>query len=399
MRSGPAPKGPRLWLERARVRADGSLAPARWCIRDDGGFKRRTDFGAEERGRAESDLKDYIAAKHKVPSGTLEPGQRLISDILKLYADDVAIGHSRPGESADRIARLLSWWAQPARAMRDMRKRGMTAPKMTGHLTDIEAMTCRGYVAFVGASRSASMDLELLRAAQNHAVEQRKLTYALPVTLPAPSAPRERWLTRSELAKAIWRAWRYRRTQGETEDGWGSRKHVARFILAAYYSGTRKTAVLLGAFERKPGFGYVDLENGIWYRKPQGRRTTKKRQTPVPIPAQLLGHMRRWRKNGQTFVIEYGGEPVARLDKAFRRMMREDLGFGPDVVIHTLRHTAITHALQNGMSPYDATAYFGISLEVLMETYGHHCPTHLREAASMMRPPRRDRNLVAATKS
>lgn len=386
MPSGPAAKGPRLWLEPARVRPDGSLAPARWCIRDDGRFKHRTGFGPQERGGAEEALRDHIAKKHQVAPGALDPGQRLTADILKLYADEVASGHSRPDESASRIRRLLTWWAQPAMAMADMRKRSGHARRMSGHLSDIDATTCKAYAAFVGAERSASMDLEMLRAAMNHAVKEQKLTRPMPITLPEPAQPRERWLSRKEVARMVWAAWRYRRSQASGDDEWGSRKHIARFILAAYYTGTRKTAILLGAFERLPGYGYVDLDEGVWYRQPSGKKRTKKRMPPQPIPAPLLSHMRRWKKNGQTFIVEFQGEPIARPDKAYRQIVA-DLKLGDDVVIHTLRHTAITHGLQRGMSPWDATGYFGISMEVLMETYGHHCPTHLRDAASKMARP------------
>jgi integrase len=270
--------------------------------------------------------------------------------------------------------------------MEDMRKRYGNVHRMTGALTDIDAMTCKAYVAFVGAPRSASMDLEMLRAAMNHAVAQQKLTRVMAVTLPEPALPRERWLSRAEVAKMVRAAWRHRRVQANGEDEWGSRKHIARFILASVYTGTRKTATLLGAFERIPGYGYIDLEAGLWYRQPSGKKRTKKRQPPVPVPAPLLGHMRRWRKNGQSFLVEYAGEPIGRPDKAYRQLVRE-LRLGEDVVIHTLRHTAITWGLQRGMNPWDASGYFGISLEVLMNTYGHHCPAHLRDAASKMARP------------
>jgi hypothetical protein len=39
---------------------------------------------------------------------------------------------------------------------------------------------------------------------------------------------------------------------------------------------------------------YVDLERGIFYRKAIGKRTTRKRQTPAPIPPRRLAHLRRW---------------------------------------------------------------------------------------------------------
>jgi integrase len=71
-----------------------------------------------------------------------------------------------------------------------------------------------------------------------------------------------------------------------------------------------------------------------------------------------------------------------RLDKSFRSIVKA-CGFC-DVVIHTLRHTAITWGLQNGMDLWDASGYFGVSVEVLDRVYGHHSPHHLRQAASIM---------------
>lgn len=295
----------------------------------------------------------------------------------------------------------MLWWGQPAVAMNDMRSRSGVAHRMSGYLTDIDASTCRAYVAHVGAERSGAMDLSMLRAAMNHAVEEGKLTRAMKITLPEPSLPRDRWLSRSEVAQMVWAAWRYRRSEngrsGEADE-WATRKHIARFIIASIYTGTRKSATLLAAFERVPGYGYIDLKEGLWYRQPSGKKRTKKRQPPVPIPGPLLAHMRRWRKNGQRFLIEYTGQPIERLDKAYRLLVKE-LQLGDDVVIHTLRHTAITWGLQNGMTPWDAAGFFGITIDMLTKVYGHHSPSHLREAAdAMVRPRGGNGNRVAATR-
>ena len=66
-------------------------------------------------------------------------------------------------------------------------------------------------------------------------------------------------------------------------------QHVARFILVALYTGTRAGAVCGAAFERVAGAGYVDLDRGIFYRRPAGARETKKRQPPGSIAAPALG--------------------------------------------------------------------------------------------------------------
>ena len=47
---------------------------------------------------------------------------------------------------------------------------------------------------------------------------------------------------------------------------------------------------------------------------------------------------------------------------------------------HTLKHTAITLAIQGGMSVEDASDYFSTSIETIQKTYWHHSP-HLQHRA------------------
>ncbi len=431
MSVGPQPKGPRLWLEPERTRKGRAATPAAWCIRDDGGYKRRLSFSADDRRSAEEALQDYLAEKHAIPAGERHPSQRLTADILALYARDVAPDHERPEEARRRIERLLSFWAQPALAVGILEDQGIKGEALNGFATDIRTVTCKTYYRWVGANRTAAMDLELLRAAINHSVKEEKLDRPVLVWMPEAGQARERWLTRSEAAQILWVAWRQKRSdnararwphlpralalraQGKTSsqiaaavgstrnqvagqlwrhdqreadggDGLLTTQHVARFILVSLYTGKRKSAALLGAFERKPGYGYIDLGQGVWH-PPAGKRRTKKRQPPQPLPAPLLGHLRRWKRNGQRHPVEYDGLPVERLDKAFRALVR-GLEFD-DVVIHSLRHTAITWGLQRGMELWQASGYFGVSVEVLDRVYGHHSPNHLRDAAAKMARP------------
>jgi hypothetical protein len=54
--------------------------------------------------------------------------------------------------------------------------------------------------------------------------------------------------------------------------------------------------------------------------------------------------------------------------------------------------------MQNGMDPWDASGYFGLNLQTLLDVYGHHHPNHLREAAEKMARPK-VRRQVADRKS
>ncbi|MGE4254311.1 MAG: site-specific integrase [Xanthobacteraceae bacterium] len=165
-----------------------------------------------------------------------------------------------------------------------------------------------------------------------------------------------------------------------------TRRHVARFILVALYTGTRAGAVCAAALQPTSGRGWIDLGQGIFYRRPVGERETKKRRPPIPLPGRLLAHLRRWKRQGQRFAVEWNGQPVKDVDKAFRNVAHAvEL---PDVTPHTLRHTAATWLMQFGTDKWEAAEYLGMTAKQLDETYGHHHPDHLLGPRnSFDRPP------------
>ncbi|QDG77268.1 hypothetical protein [Labrenzia sp. PHM005] len=64
---------------------------------------------------------------------------------------------------------------------------------------------------------------------------------------------------------------------------------------------------------------------------------------------------------------------------------RKDAELDQDVVLHALRHTAASWGVQNAESFQDLHAlagYIGMSLELLLNTYGHLSPIHQRTAAN-----------------
>lgn len=160
----------------------------------------------------------------------------------------------------------------------------------------------------------------------------------------------------------------------------------------------------VGARRPDCGFDPVDVDRGLFYRRPPGTRETKKRTPPVGLDTRLQAHLRRWRDKGlsESFVVEWNGQPIDRLHKAFRAV-REAAGLGDEVTPHILRHTAATWGMQNRADPYALAGMLGMTLEVLQDVYGHHHPDHNRAAAAAiaLRPNRErrtemDRNSVAA---
>jgi len=246
----------------------------------------------------------------------------------------------------------------------------------------------RGFEACLGARR----DLETLRAAINHHAKEGFHRGVVRVSLPPKGEARDRWLTRKEAAALLWHCWRYREKQtihsGSSKGGPVATnrrplRHIARFILIGLYTGTRAGAIASASPYAITGRSYVDLERGIFYRRAIGKRATKKRQTPAPIPPRLLAHLRRWwnQKLIAECFVEFNGKPVASVKKGFKTAV--GLARLPGrVTPHTLRHTAATWLMQRGVPIWEAAGFLGMSPEVLQDTYGHHHPDFLQGAAT-----------------
>lgn len=251
-----------------------------------------------------------------------------------------------------------------------------------------------GYVKHRGSPGGARRDLENLRAAINHHARQNLHHAVIAVILPSKGLARDRWLERSEAARLIWAAWRHREEQTihrgkhkgtKIKTSKYTLRHVARFILIGLYTGTRAAAIAAASPRREAGRAYVDLDAGIYYRLARGRPATNKRQPPAPLPDRLLAHMRRWvdKKIIATCFVEWNGKPVKSVKNAFARSVevaRPDLADG-NVTPHTLRHTAATWLMQRGVDPWEAAGFLGMSVKVLIDTYGHHHPNYMRRAA------------------
>jgi integrase len=96
--------------------------------------------------------------------------------------------------------------------------------------------------------------------------------------------------------------------------------------------------------------------------------------------------MRRWVRTDAiiSHFVEFNGAAVQSVKTGFRsavRLARLSTEQGK-VTPHTLRHTAATWLMQRGADPWKAAGFLGMSVEVLLDTYGHHHPEFLRDAAS-----------------
>ena len=293
-------RAPRLWLRPARGREN-----ATWIIRD-GDKQIRTRCSPDDRAAAERSLGDYISDKYKpARQRDRDPAFVPIADVLNIYMTDAAPKVASPRELGQRVVALLEFFGG--------RKLG-----------EISGALCRAYAERRSSQSMARRELEDLRAAINHHRREGLCNAIVEVVLPPKAPSRQRWLTRSEAARMIWAAWRYPELQKGKETDRRSRRHVARFMLVALYTGTRSSAICGAAIRPAIGRGHVDLESGLFYRRAPGARETKKRQPTIRLPDRLLAHMRRWERLGlaRTSVVEFGGGPVKSVRKAFAKGRR-----------------------------------------------------------------------------
>ena len=233
---------------------------------------------------------------------------------------------------------------------------------------------------------AAYRDLKMLAAAINRFFKKKVggvWTRFSPVLPDAPQA-RERWLSRDEAAKMIITAWRKRRDSGiDGKPGRHTSRHLARYILVGLYTGSRDGDICNAALMPTIGRGYVDLDRGIFKRKPDNKKETSKKQPTVPLPPRLLAHMRRWQRLGISnhSVIEWQGGRSATSAPALRPWSRppgwQRMTPGKRSSPHTMRHSAITWYLQpdrrtgRSLDIEIVSQYCGVSVATIRKVYRH----------------------------
>lgn len=364
----PRPAKPaRLLLRRRAGR------PATFVILDHG-HEVGTGFGPEDQPSAEAALASYLADKHQPDFGDGDPRQVAVADVLTHYLLSLPDDHSGP--EAYHVPSLLRTFGD------------LTCDK-------IKVDVCKTYVKTrtrpddgrrpVKAA-TARRELDTLGAALNLAHREGKLDRPIPIAKPDPGQPKERWLTRMEVARLLRGALGFTPTSIDEDGnvrGWrrvaAPNYHVARFILIALYTATRHKAVLGLKWVRQTDTGSIDLATETIHRRGTEERETRKRRPPLRIPLRLLPHLHRWRRLTVTGPCEYGGALIQRQKTGFARA-RELALLGDDVTPHTLKHTCITWMLQGGVSTWDVAGFSGTSEALIRKVYGHHCPEHMEQA-------------------
>lgn len=358
------PSPPRLWL-----RPD----TATWVIKD--GSKRiGTGCSEADAEAAERALAEYLASKYQAPRGG-RSSEITVGDVLAVYLDEKSDSTSRPKETEQAVGRINEFFG----AMK---------------VDEVKGRPCREFAEHRQTESGARRDLEVLRAALRYYHKEHGLDALPAITLPEKSVPRERYLTRSEVAMLLWACMGWEKIGTGDNAYWKRRRdqkrvHLARLILIGVYTGTRLGAILNLQWIRSTTGGWADLDRGVIFRRAEGERVAhNKRKTPVKMAKRLQAHMRRWKrldgwegdKQGLRYVVHYQGEKITKPQKAFRSA-RAAVGLGDDVVPHVLRHTRGTWLAQAKVPPNEAAASLGLTVEEYERTYLHNDPDFQSEAA------------------
>ncbi|MBA4034935.1 MAG: site-specific integrase [Bradyrhizobium sp.] len=381
-RGGRQSKGARLHLR--EVKRPGERR--RWVILDISPTGRRIErsTGAFEGdlAAAEKAHRQYLAEKHEPSFGNGHPDKVLIVDVLTHYAKgktkaingaNVATARAR-----DKLARSLLLLGE------------FFDGKVVGDITEEQ---CRDYVEHrIGKgdvrftknperrksglkATTARNELIILKAAQNYCVANRKLTHAVKVWMPPPSAGRPRMLTHEEAMRLLWGS------LGWDQHGRRYPKrinyHLARFILIGLLTGTRSDRIRRLQWIESVGDGWVDLDKGLLHRMASGETETKKKAPSVPLSDRLMRYLPRWRRMTNRYVIECYGRPITdSLMTAFEGASElAGLYLPPGdpnrVTPHTLRHTCVSWLLEEGRTLFQVGKYVGMSAQTIERVYGH----------------------------
>jgi integrase len=336
-----------------------------WVL--DRGVEIVTGRSESDHSGAETELAHYIAQKHEPSKKCDRLDGVFVTDVVNVYVRERTPKVANPSFIIHTADPVLSWWAGK-------------------HLSDIRSSTCDAYVKWrtkQGVSeQTARHDLKTLRAAINYFHAEYGPLPAVPVvSMPAKAPPRtDYWLTRNQVAQRIRAARKLARCG-----------HVERMLVIGAYTGTRPGATLRLMRALSPFGGWFDLDSETLHRRGSGVRETRKRQPPARIHRRLLMWLRHWQRRDEAWAARTGrrlpgawvhfyGKAPKDIGKAWRSVARAAKHTSRDAP-HIMRHTCSTWMLQSGVDFYEAAGYLGMSIETLMEVYGHHSPHYQAGAA------------------
>lgn len=297
---------------------------------------KRQSTGAKEVGAANAFLEEWL----RLARAQGAPDALTCRDLWEAK-------YGRPAE------RVRYAWANMEPVFGDLRPIEVTQERLDAYAADRVA----GRIGKKAAAPSTiRLEMSLLRASWNHAVQRRRIaTTDLPVldALPDPSPPRDRWLRDEEVARLFSAA----------------RGRARLFLHLALETAARRTAILELRWEQ------VDWETGVIHYLPAGAAQTSKRRASVPISAALRPVLLDAYETRTTPFVLGSAAPIR--DALNRVAVEADV---PGVTPHVLRHTAATRMARAGVPLWLIAKVLGNTVEQVEKVYAKHSPEMLVSA-------------------
>jgi integrase len=306
-----------------------------WYVLTDDG--RRLSLWTTDEAQARRNLADFLREEQAAKRPLTQ-----VAEVFALYHPSLT---GRPAYKSARVA-----WNN---------LRGTFGHLLPGEVTE---SVCKAWAAEQArAPHTIRQELNVLRTILNWGKKKGHSEAGYDVWVPSEPPPRDKRLTR-EQAAALLDACTY--------------PHLRLFVILGLTTAARHMAMLDLTWDR------VDFERRV-IMLDDGRPHKKRRGMP-PINDTLMAALSEARASALTaYVIEWAGQRVRTVEWAFRKAAAR--AGVPWCTAHTLRHTAATWLVEDGVSLEAVAQFLGHSSPaVTYKVYAKFSPTHQRAAAGAL---------------
>ncbi len=167
-------------------------------------------------------------------------------------------------------------------------------------------------------------------------------------------------------------------------------EEVAKLLEAAQEPHVKVLIVFLLGTAARTGaildlrLSQIDLDNRIIDLNPPARSQTLKYRPTVKLPGQLLTYVETRKRHAEkTTVVQYKGQPVKSIKKAWRTLRTRSEIEG-NVVTYSMRHTMARWMRQQSVPAWEVAAQLGHKAPgfTTTEIYAPHDPAYLDKAVA-----------------
>lgn len=327
---------------------NGRFVVSWWEDRDGIRRRRRYRLEADTRGDAEREALDLTRRALTAPEGST------IADLWEAY---------RKEKEGRRVATAMKHeWKAIGPHFGHLRPDQVTINLCRAYIAKRRKQAPKGKPKAKVHDGTIWTELGHLRTVFVWAHQRRMIDHAPAVERPPKPAPKDRWLTDTEIRKLLDAPMAH---------------HIRLSILLMLSTAARVGAVLELRWDR------VDFERGQIDLRASDIGPRKGRAV-VPMNDGLRAALTATKAAATSdHVIEWGGEPVKSIKTGFKAAV-EEAGL-KGVTPHVLRHTAAVHLAAAGVPMERISQYLGHSnVAITASVYARFSPDHLRDEAAVL---------------